>query len=391
MKTVLLRGPLLTRSGYGVHARQVARWLFDKGEDVSVTCELLPWGVTPWITDVDACDGLVGQMLQSSVSSDKPKFYDISVQVQLPNEWNPFLAAFNVGITAGVETDTCNPDWVNCVNRMQLVIVPSEFTKQTFINSGKVTTSIVVVPEAFPDTMLAANLPATRTDKLGLTTAFNFLTVGQLTGNNPENDRKNLLYTVKWFSEVFPRRKDIGVIIKTSMFRQTHLDRVMVTNLFNKILSEVKADGGPQFYLLHGDMTDVEMAELYTNPAIKALVSLTHGEGFGLPLLEAAACGLPVIATNWSAHTEFLNQGKWLSVDYRLDAIHPTRVDNTIFFPQAKWAYPLEEHTKKRLTKFTESSSMPEQWARDLGAKLQETHRFSAISAKYDAVFAGKF
>lgn len=395
-KSILLRGPLLTKSGYGVHSRQIARWLFDKAEEpsksdddsIEITTELLPWGITPWFTDVYAEDGLIGKLVQSSVS---PKqFYDLTIQIQLPNEWNPFLGSFNVGVTAGVEASSCNPQWVECVNRMQLVIVPSEFTKQTFLNSGKVTTPIIVVPESFPDAMLASNLTTSVIDELplDLTSSFNFLTIGQLTGNNPENDRKNLLYTIKWFYEAFKNKPDVGLIIKTAMLRQTHLDRTMVTNVFNKVLSELGVtESGPKFYLLHGDMQDSELVSLYTSKKIKAFLSLTHGEGYGLPLLEAAACGLPVIATGWSGHTEFLSVGKWLKIDYKLGPVHPTRVDNTIFMQGVSWAYPQEEHAKARMLKFYESSSIPNQWAKETQPLIQSRFNFKEIAKKLDGVF----
>ena len=140
MKSVLFRAPVLSKSGYGVHARQIAKWLFSKEEelDLDITVEAWNWGGTGWITDVEAEDGLVGRVLQATTNV-KP-FYDVTIQLQLPNEWNPMLGAFNVGITAGVETDLCYPGWVDAVNNMNLVIVPSEFTKETFLRSGDVGT-----------------------------------------------------------------------------------------------------------------------------------------------------------------------------------------------------------------------------------------------------------
>ena len=194
-KTVILRGPVLTESGYGVHARQVARWLFDladKTGNIDVVTEPLPWGQTPWLVDVYAHDGLVGRLIQAAGKRDK---YDVSLQLQLPNEWNPFLADFNVGITAGVEGDVCNPAWVSAINRMDLVVVPSEFVKNVFANTGEIKTKVVVIPEAFIDSVAKTELPQV---DLEIPTDFNFLVFGQITGNNPENDRKNMFYTVKW-------------------------------------------------------------------------------------------------------------------------------------------------------------------------------------------------
>ena len=104
MKRVILRGPALTMSGYGVHTRQIARWLLSL-PNIDLTIQALPWGITPWT--INRNDDLTREIMNRC----KPisgKF-DISFQVQLPNEWDSNLADVNIGITAGVETDRCNP------------------------------------------------------------------------------------------------------------------------------------------------------------------------------------------------------------------------------------------------------------------------------------------
>ena len=391
MKTVLIRGPLLSQSGYGVHARQVARWLFRVAAEkhqLDISTELLGWGKTHMLVDPEAEDGLVGQILQSS--SNKKNFYDMSFQIQLPNEWNAFAANFNVGITAGVETDKCNPAWIDCLNRMDLIIVPSEFTKQTFLSTGEVTVPILVIPESFPDAFLAEKAPKL---DLPLETKFNFLVVGQVTGNNVDNDRKNLPYTIKWLADTFADQPDVGIVLKTNAGAQTQLDKRNVQSIFSKMLSEIISPTavGPKFYLLHGHMTDEEMYGLYTHQDIKAFVSFTHGEGYGLPTLEAAACGLPVIATNWSGHLQFLKHGKFIPVDYTLSEIHPSRVDNQIFIKETKWAVPHEADAKQRLKKFHKSSSMPRDWAKDLQVKIRENYCFEKVGAIYSEALDSYF
>lgn len=383
MKTVLLRAPVLTCSGYGVHARQVAKWLFDLEEtmDLDITVEALNWGHTGWLTDIEAEDGLVGRVLQASENT-KP-FYDVTIQLQLPNEWNPMLGAYNVGITAGVETDRCNPLWVDAVNQMNLVIVPSEFTKQCFLKSGTVNTEIVVIPESFIDEL---KNPEECSINLNLPTAFNFLLFGQITGNNPENDRKNLPYTLKWLAEALAGRPDVGIILKSNLVRNTKIDRDACTNMFNKLVSEIRVGPGPQFFLLHGNMTNKEVVGLYTHPKIKALVSLTHGEGYGLPILEAAVAGLPVIVPGWSGHMEFLKHGKFSKVEHKVAPVHESRVDGQIFVQGAQWAYPNEHDAKRRVLKFLESPGAPREWAKDLRTKLLSSYSFEAVSAEYTKI-----
>lgn len=385
MKTVLLRGPMLTLSGYGVHARQIAKWLFrvaTETHQLDITTEPLPWGRTHIIVDPEAEDGLIGQIMQAT--NNKKNFYDVTIQLQLPNEWNPFLGNFNIGVTAGVETDKCNPAWIEAVNRMDMIVVPSEFTKQTFLDSGEVKVPIAVIPEAYPESY---NDPEAVTPvDLGLKTKFNFLVVGQLTGTDTENDRKNLPYTIKWLADTFAGRPDVGVVLKTNSGAQTQLDKRNVQNIFAKLVREVSRPNGPTFYLLHGHMSDGEMKGLYTHPDIKALVTLTHGEGYGLPILEAAACGLPIIATNWSGHLEFLKNGKFIAVDRMLAEIPASRIDGQIFHKGFKWAMPIELDAKRRLKKFYESSSMPLEWAKDLQVKIRKGYSFEAIARIYSTV-----
>ena len=115
---------MLTSSGYGVHSRQVFKWLIGKS-DFNVTAECVNWGTTSWIINPQFEDGLVEEVMKRS-SEKKEGKSDISFQVQLPDEWDDSVAKFNVGISAAVETDKCNPEWIRCMLiKWMLVIVPS--------------------------------------------------------------------------------------------------------------------------------------------------------------------------------------------------------------------------------------------------------------------------
>jgi len=378
MKTVLFRAPSLTQSGYGQHARQVARWLLSRS-DIDLKCAALPWGDTPWLIDQNLHNGLVGEIMKRSVKLDHKA--NITVQLQLPNEWDPSLAPVNIGITAGVETDRCSPDWIAACNRMTAIIVPSQHTKACLVNSGALMVPIHVIPEAYCDPIREVNLPELPT----FSTPFNFLIFGQITGMRPEVDRKNIFYTVKWLCEAFKNDPDVGIVIKTNVGKNSLIDRNLTKGLITNVVAESRQGNvHPKVHLLHGDMTEHEVAALYRHPQIKSLVALTRGEGFGLPILEAAASGLPVIATNWSGHLDFLNHGKFISVYYKLENVHDSKIDEKIFVKGSRWAAPCEEDFRKRVLKFRSSPSTPKQWANELQTIVLERYSLDNIMKTYD-------
>lgn len=382
MKTVVMRAPLLSYSGYGTHARQIFRWLLTK--DVDVYTQVVPWGATSWMINPDYEDGLVGEIMKRSVQLEKKP--DVSFQVQLPNEWDPTLAKKNVGVSAYVETDRCNPKWVLASNQMDAIVVPSTHVKNCIAATGALSIPLYVIPEAYYDSIAEKKLPKLN---LSLSTDFNFLIVGQLTGNNPHNDRKNIFNTVKWICETFRNDENVGIVLKTNSGKNTKIDRVVTTKLLTSLMSEIREGPHPKLHFLHGAMTQEEMASLYRHPKIKAFVSLTRGEGYGLPLLEAAASGLPIMATNWSGHLDFLNRGKFIKVQYQLADIHKSRIDNRIFVPGTKWAEPLEHDAKRRLTKFRQQPDIPKAWAKDLKKTLLKEYSQESINLIYDEAFGG--
>jgi glycosyltransferase involved in cell wall biosynthesis len=134
-------------------------------------------------------------------------------------------------------------------------------------------------------------------------------------------------------------------------------------------------------------MSDLYVSSLYVHPQIKALVSLTRGEGYGLPILEAAASGLPIIATGWSGHTDFLKHGKYIDVSYSLKEIHGSRVDNKIFMKGSKWAEANEEDFKKKVKKFKENYLIPREWATELKKEILGRYSKEKIEECYDKHF----
>lgn len=377
---ILLRAPVLTSSGYGVHSRQIFDWLH-KIENIDLTVECLNWGKTPWLLNHDLEKGLVGKIMSYSKKLEPP--YDITFQVQLPDEWDPSLGKKNIGITAAVETDQCNPKWITACNAMDEIIVPSTFTKKVLKNSGVCLKPINVVHEYFNDIILE-----NRTDihDVKFPTAFNFLIVGQMGAMNAQDDRKNIFNTIDAIMHACQDRKDIGIVIKTNLSKGTAIDRQLCINTFKKMKEAISTKYKNRIYLIHGNMSNSEIASLYTHPQINCLITGTRGEGFGLPIIEAAAAGLPVIATNWSGHLDFLGD-KFVKVNYELTEISKSRIDNRIFFKGFKWANPDIHHFKNKIIEFITNEKFYKENALSLKADVRNNFSKQQSHAKYEKIF----
>jgi hypothetical protein len=374
----------LSISGYGEHSRQVYKFLQGRS-DIELKTQIVQWGNTAWSINREGFDGLVGKIMDTS-SADSEGF-DVSFQVQLPDEWDTSLAKFNVGVTAGVETDICNPAWVESVNKMDLVIVPTQHVKDTFLRTGNLTTNVVVIGEWYQEEI--DKTPLESVLNLKFDTSFNFLIVSQLTAVDDGGDRKNILSTIKWFCETFQNDKDVGLILKTNLGRGTQIDKSNVYNVINACIKAFRKGPYPRIHILHGNMTDHEIASLYRHPSVRCLISLTRGEGFGLPILAASVAELPVITTNWSGHLDFMKLGKFVGIDYDLVKIPDSKIDNRIFVQNARWSNPKEDDFKRRLAKFRSSHVVPKQWAIELSKSCREKFSRQNIEKMYETALSG--
>ena len=385
---VLLRGPVLTNSGYGVHSRQIFEWL-DQKKDVELTVECLNWGITPWIINPNAYGGMIERIMGCSRELQGP--YDVALQVQLPDEWDASLGKKNVGISAFVETDKCSSAWIAKCNEMDAVVVPSTFTKNVARRSGPLQRPIHVVPEWFNHDILnkeqCIKLVTNKNDsRYRFDTKFNFLIISQLTAQNPEDDRKNLFNGIKWICETFEGSSDVGIVIKTNMGKGTSIDRQLTTNLMNEMIRAIGKKNFPKIYLLHGNMTSQEIASLYYHPDIKCFVSPTRGEGYGLPLIDAAAAGMPIIATNWSGHLQFLERNMFLPVDYKMKEIPKSKVDNRIFYEGFRWAEPNRNDFVKSLLNVYQNYPKFKEKSQNYSKKVCEEFSKQSIMGMYDKI-----
>jgi glycosyltransferase involved in cell wall biosynthesis len=358
---ILVRGPALTRTGYGEHCRFVLRAL---REDENLDVYLLPvnWGQSSWVWENSEEREWIDELVKkTAVYGQQNGQYDVSIQVTIPNEWQR-LAPVNIGVTAGIETTKVAPVWLEKCNQMDKIITISEHSKHGLVNTGyeavdqrtgqkgllKCIRDVDVVH--YP-VKTYNNLPEL---DLNLSTEFNFLTVAQW------GPRKNMHATVEWFVEEFFDNPDVGMIVKTFAKGGCLLDRNAMEREIKVFLNKYE-DRKCKIYLMHGDLSDEEMHSLYSHDNVHALVSLTHGEGFGLPLFEAAYSGLPVIATDWSGHLDFLykptkdkkgkekNKPHFAKIDYDLQPVQQHAVWDGVIQKDSMWAYPKQGSCKMKL------------------------------------------
>lgn len=355
-KNIILKGPILTRSGYGEQSRFALRSLRSRPDLFNIFIQPLQWGATSWINDIneerewidDAIEKTIGFIQQGGK-------FDASLQITVPNEFEN-LAPLNIGYTAGIETTRVAPQWLQHSNNMKKLIVVSNHSKNVFENTVyravnedtgeeldyglQVPVDVVNYPTKKYDTLPELDL--------NLEHDFNFLLISQY------GPRKNIANTIKWFLSEF-KDDDVGLVVKTNMAKNSLVDRASTEAKFRRILEDVQApaDRKCKIYLLHGDMTDEEIHSLYLHPQIKAFVSLPHGEGFGLPLFEAAYSALPVVTVGWSGQLDFLidDDGKeqFYNVAFDINDVQKEAVWDGIIQADSKWAYARESSAKKQM------------------------------------------
>ena len=180
----IIRAPLLSVSGYGVHSRQIYSYLENSPLNFEIESQIVNWGNTPWLINSNLENDMIGRIMSNARKLDG--IADISFQVQLPDEWDPNIAKVNVGVSAVVETDICQASWVESCNKMDAVIVPSQHAKQCLQNSGKLEVDVHVIPEWFFDQILDPR-DDNFIESLGVKTKFNFLIIIKIIGE--KNDR----------------------------------------------------------------------------------------------------------------------------------------------------------------------------------------------------------
>jgi len=340
--------PIDTFSGYGARSRDFVNALIqlkDKEWDIKIMPQR--WGDCPW-NFLDKNDPLK----QRFTGAKLPKQPDVWIQITVPNEFQP-IGKYNVGVTAGIETDIFPVSFIIGMNKMDLNLVSSEHSKQVALNSAfekkdkntdkileniKLSKPLEVLFEGLDLDKYHKKPTSSKTNILkDVSEEFCFLFTGHWLPGQFGEDRKNISSLIRTFIETF---KGVGkkpaLILKSNQVNYSILDRESVLDLINKIRIKYGSKDSANIYLLHGEMTDNEMNLLNNDPKIKSIVSFTKGEGFGRPLLEGAITGKPLIVPNWGGHIDFIKPEYNILIGGELKNVHGSAA-NEFLLKESKW------------------------------------------------------
>ena len=353
-KKIFVRAPCLSQSGYGEQSRFALRALRSREDLFDIYVQPIPWGQTGWIwEDTEFRIWLDSRITQTQILLQQQQLApDISLQITIPNEFEK-ICPTNIGYTAGIETTKVAPVWLQKGNEvMDKILVVSNHAKDSYEKtvlhakhpqtgeqiSYKLETPVEVVWESTPRPD-PEEIPGFK-----LTTRFNFLMVSQI------GPRKNFENAIRGWVEEFIDQK-VGLVIKTNIRNNSTMDSKATEEHLSAVLSEYP-NRKCKVYLLHGDLTSGQMRFLYLHSKIKALINLAHGEGFGLPLFEAARDALPIITTGWSGPTDFLHHDGvdyYQKVKFSLNKIQPQAHWEGVIEKESEWAFPDQGSYKMQL------------------------------------------
>jgi len=281
------------------------------------------------------------------------------IQVTAPYLFKHNECKKNIGFTM-FETTKIPDTWADkCNYSCDELIVPAEEVKKVFKDAG-VTIPIHVCPLWVNDKYKPLN------NKHGK--SFKFLFVGQVEGYN----RKGWYELVKAFKAEFKNDKDVELIIKCP---KLSISSVMVRDILSddriKIIKEV--------------YSEEQMLELYNS--VDCFVYPTHGEGFGLPPLEAMACGLPTIVTDFMGCSEFID-------DRYCYPLKVTELEEAMYAPDygdvGKWAKIDIKVLRKLMRNVYERPESALSIGKGAARYINRNYRFKHFKEKFEEIINGK-
>lgn len=307
-------------SGYAGSSRSFVESLDRDGVSVSYKYVYGPGTVFP-VEEPEHSDSYIVNMVRAREFGKAP----VQVVYAQGDVFHKNTGKYKVGFTM-LEVDGLPGEWVRQANLMDEVWVPSSFNEQTFRDSG-VTVPIRVVPLGVDPAYFS---PKIRNLKAG--EEFTFLSVFEW------GTRKAPEVLLRAFSDEFGAKEPVRLLCKTNNFDASVSIREEIAKL------DLRKGGGRIVIAENQILQQYELGVLYRSA--DCFVLPTRGEGWGMPILEAMACGLPVIATHWSSQTDFMNETN--SLPLQIDGLIPA-IAKCPYYEGFRWAQPSYEHLRSLL------------------------------------------
>lgn len=306
-------------TGYAMSCREILRALDVEGVEVAYRYVYGPRTVFAPVEPEDSEDYRLN-VLRSRRVSWRPK---ASVVYGQADVFGSNRGRIKVGYTM-LEVDGFPPDWVRAAQKMAEVWVPSEFNRRGFLDSG-LTRPIEIVPLGVDTNYFHPRLSAFPNPH-GEYVFFSAFEWGE---------RKEPGLLLKIFNDEFSCDEPVRLVCKV-------INRDPGLKLKEEIRAlRLRDQGGKISFLFNQEFPHYQLGSLYRS--MDCFVSVSRGEGWNMPLMEAMACGLPAIATDWGAHQEFLHEGNG----------YPLRVRGTIpaiakcpYYTGFRWADPDPDHLR---------------------------------------------
>ena len=258
-----------------------------------------------------------------------------------PDLWPEFIRKYEcskykrvVGYCAW-ESSKLPVKWVDCINMLPEVWVPSHYNKTVYENCG-VKSKIEVVPHVWFDQKLLDKNKVNITDCFGTELSkskYTFYCIGELTA------RKSIEELVKVFDKLNDKYQDTQLLLKVHYKDYTLTNINYIVNKLSLLTNKL----GKSIHLLLMNLNEREMLSLHSFG--DCYVSLTKSEGFGLTIFEAFHLKKDVIATGYSGHIDFLGENYPGLVNYKIGSIQGMETFSVNYTSDQEWAYPDLDHT----------------------------------------------
>jgi glycosyltransferase involved in cell wall biosynthesis len=304
--------------GYGMISRSLAVSLEDSEIGVSYRYLYGPGTVFPVEEEPSNEDYRINIIRKRKQVNDAPQ-----IIFGQGDAFDTVRKGYRVGFTM-LETTGVPKQWVKQINRVDEVWTPSPFNAWTFQRSG-VKKPICVMPLG-----VDTNYFNPRITGYPLNDQFTFLSIFEW------GERKAPEILLKAFNQAFNVTDPVILICKF-----TNHDPTVDVNAQIESMN-LDPEGGRVVFSVNQNVPYYQLGQLYNSA--DCFVLPTRGEGWGMPLLEAMACGLPVIAPFWSAQQFFMTDAN----------SYPLQVEKLVhaeakcpYYKGFKWVEPDTGHLKR--------------------------------------------